>query len=45
MSIESVSRFSISLKKDLLLQLEGTVHERGYDNRSLAIADLIFQHE
>ena len=44
MSTEGVSRFSISLKKDLLVQLDEMVHEKGYDNRSLAVADMIRDH-
>lgn len=44
MNNEGVSRFSISLKKDLLLQLDEMVREKGYDNRSLAIADMIRDH-
>ena len=38
---EGVSRFSISLKRDLLVQLDEMVGEKGYSNRSLAIADMI----
>jgi len=44
MSSKGVSRFSISLKKELLLQLDEMVEEKGYSNRSLAIADMIRDH-
>ncbi len=36
-----VSRFSVSLPRLLLRDLDGMVREKGYDNRSLAIADMI----
>lgn len=36
-----VTRFSISLPASLLEQLDEMVHEKSYDNRSLAIADMI----
>ncbi|MBP9901043.1 MAG: nickel-responsive transcriptional regulator NikR [Verrucomicrobiota bacterium] len=36
-----VTRFSISLPASLLEQLDAMVHEKSYDNRSLAIADMI----
>jgi len=38
---EGVARFSVSLKKGLLKKLDRMVREKGYDNRSLAIADMI----
>ena len=38
---EDVSRFSVSLKKGLFRQLDEMIHEKGYENRSLAIADMI----
>ena len=41
---ENVSRFSVSLKKGLFRQLDEMIHEKGYDNRSLAIADMIRDH-
>ncbi len=41
MKIESVSRFSVSLPPALLKQLDEMAAEKGYDNRSLAIADMI----
>ncbi len=41
MKSESVSRFSVSLPADLLRQLDRMAKEKGYDNRSLAIADMI----
>ena len=36
-----VSRFSVSLPRKLLSQLDEMAAEKGYDNRSLAIADMI----
>jgi CopG family nickel-responsive transcriptional regulator len=41
MKTESVSRFSVSLPPALLKQLDQMASEKGYDNRSLAIADMI----
>jgi len=41
MKSESVSRFSVSLPPKLLNQLDKMVAEKGYDNRSPAIADMI----
>ena len=41
MSEENVARFSVSLKKDLLGLLDQMVQEKGYSNRSLAIADMV----
>ena len=41
MNEESVTRFSISLSRRLLRDLEALVREKGYLNRSLAIADMI----
>lgn len=41
MKKETVSRFSVSLPPALLGQLDKMATERGYDNRSLAIADMI----
>lgn len=38
---ESVARFSISLPPKLLDQFDKMSGEKGYDNRSLAIADMI----
>lgn len=38
---EEVARLSISLPAGLLEQLDEMVHEKSYDNRSLAIADMI----
>jgi CopG family nickel-responsive transcriptional regulator len=35
------ARFSVSLPKNLLGDLDEMVREKGYDNRSLAIADMI----
>jgi CopG family nickel-responsive transcriptional regulator len=41
MKKETVSRFSMSLPPSLLRQLDEMSREKGYDNRSLAIADMI----
>ena len=41
---ENVSRFSVSLKKGLFRQLDDMIKEKGYENRSLAIADMIRDH-
>lgn len=39
-----VARFSISLPSELAEQLEGMTQEKGYHNRSLALADMIRAH-
>ena len=41
MKYEGVARFSVSLKKSLLRELDKMTREKGYDNRSLAIAGMI----
>ncbi len=41
MKKETVSRFSVSLPPSLLKQLDGMSGEKGYENRSSAIADMI----
>ena len=41
MKTDSVTRFSVSLPGGLLKQLDSMVVEKGYDNRSHAIADMI----
>jgi len=41
MSKNGVARFSVSLKNDLLHLLDRMVREKGYSNRSLAIADMV----
>jgi CopG family nickel-responsive transcriptional regulator len=38
---EKAVRFSISVPGPLARQLDEMVHEKGYDNRSLAVADMI----
>jgi CopG family nickel-responsive transcriptional regulator len=38
---ETVSRFSVSLPPSLLRQLDQMSAQKGYDNRSLAVADMI----
>jgi len=42
--METVTRFSVSLDKKLLRELDRMCHEKGYDNRSLAIADMVRAH-
>ena len=44
MKQDQVSRFSVSLPPKLLEQLDEMTGEKGYDNRSLAIADMIRAH-
>jgi CopG family nickel-responsive transcriptional regulator len=41
MKKETVTRFSVSLPPSLLDQLDGMARDKSYDNRSLAIADMI----
>jgi metal-responsive CopG/Arc/MetJ family transcriptional regulator len=41
---KGVARFSISLPAELADQLERMPQEKGYDNRSLAVADMIRAH-
>jgi CopG family nickel-responsive transcriptional regulator len=41
---ESVTRFSISLPAELARQLDQMVREKGYHNRSLAVADMVRAH-
>jgi CopG family nickel-responsive transcriptional regulator len=41
---ELVTRFSVSLPPKLLEQLDAMAGEKGYENRSLAIADMIRAH-
>ena len=43
-SKESVVRFSVSLPRPLARALDQMTAEKGYDNRSLAIADMIRAH-
>ena len=38
---KGVARFSVSLQKDLLKLLDRMVAQKGYSNRSLAIADMV----
>jgi len=42
--MEKVTRFSISLDKRLLRELDRMCREKGYDNRSLAVADMVRAH-
>jgi len=42
--METVTRFSVSLDKQLLRELDRMCHEKGYDNRSQAIADMVRSH-
>jgi CopG family nickel-responsive transcriptional regulator len=41
MDKEGVARISVSMSKALLRKLDRMVREKGYDNRSLAIGDMI----
>ncbi len=41
---EGAVRFSISIPGTLAKQLDRMVSQRGYDNRSLAVADMIRAH-
>ncbi len=41
---ESVTRFSISLPAELARQLDQMAREKGYHNRSLAVADMVRAH-
>ena len=43
-SSEGVVRFSVSVPKELAKQLDRMAREKGYDNRSLAVADMIRAH-
>ena len=38
---EGVVRFTVSVPQTLAKQLDGMTREKGYDNRSLAVADMI----
>ena len=40
-AMKNVSRFSVSVDRELLRELDRMCREKGYDNRSLAIADMI----
>ncbi len=42
--MEKVARFSVSLDKKLLRELDRMCREKGYNNRSLAIADMVRAH-
>ena len=42
--MEKVTRFSVSLDRKLLRDLDRMAREKGYDNRSLAVADMIRSH-
>jgi CopG family nickel-responsive transcriptional regulator len=44
MKKNSVDRFSVSLPPELLSQFDKMVDEKGYENRSLAIADMMRAH-
>jgi len=41
MSTKVVERFSVSINRDLLRQFDRMVKEKGYQNRSLAVADMV----
>ena len=42
--MDRVARFSVSLDKQLLCDLDRMAREKGYDNRSRAVADMIRSH-
>ena len=42
--MDNVSRFSVSLDKQLLRELDRMCREKGYANRSQAIADMVRAH-
>jgi CopG family nickel-responsive transcriptional regulator len=44
MKKDPVVRFSVSLPQSLMKQLDAMTREKGYDNRSLAVADMIRDH-
>ncbi len=44
MKQEQAARFSVSLPPKLLRDLDQMTQEKGYDNRSLAVADMIRAH-
>ena len=44
MKEEPAARFSVSLPPELLRQFDAMVADKGYDNRSLAVADMIRDH-
>ena len=41
MKSDGTARFSVSLPAKLLEQFDGMMKDKGYDNRSLAVADLV----
>jgi CopG family nickel-responsive transcriptional regulator len=43
-SSDGVVRFSVSVPKELAKQLDRMTREKGYDNRSLAVADMVRAH-
>ncbi|MBA2242848.1 MAG: nickel-responsive transcriptional regulator NikR [Chthoniobacterales bacterium] len=44
MKEQTAARFSVSLPPDLFRELDRMAHEKGYDNRSLAVADMVRDH-
>ena len=44
MKKDPIVRFSVSLPRSLMRQLDTMAHDKGYDNRSLAVADMIRDH-
>ncbi|HTS17962.1 MAG TPA: nickel-responsive transcriptional regulator NikR [Verrucomicrobiae bacterium] len=42
--MENVTRFSVSLDKKLLRELDRMCREKGYENRSQAVADMVRAH-
>jgi CopG family nickel-responsive transcriptional regulator len=41
---QSVSRISLSLPQELLIELDKMVESRGFDSRSQAVGDMLHQH-
>jgi len=44
MKAKTAARFSVSLPPDLFRELDRMTEQKGYDNRSLAVADMIRDH-
>ena len=44
MKAQAATRFSISMARDLVDQLDAMVREKGYANRSKAVADMVRDH-
>ncbi len=44
MKKDTAARFTVSLQPDLFRELDHMMRQKGYDNRSLAVADMIRDH-